>query len=291
MSVIERAEFGPVVRFRVSATLLGRPLFFVHLFFVDGLLIDAGPSSVWRDLEPHLAALPVRAIALTHHHEDHSGNAARLAARFGCPVYAHPEAAAALARADWELGWYREIVWGAPAPAPAVRPIAGDLVAGRYRFRPLPTPGHSTDHVAFHEPDAGWLFTGDLFLHERVKLMRWDEDAAGEARSLAALVALPRARLFCGHHPRIWEDHREALGEKLAHFRRLAGRARELRGAGYGIGRIRRELLGGEGLITLVSRGRISKRHLVAKLLEWAAAEEAAGAPTGSAARAAGTSP
>jgi glyoxylase-like metal-dependent hydrolase (beta-lactamase superfamily II) len=40
----------------------------------------------------------------------------------------------------------------------------------------IPTPGHSEDHICLFEPNEGWLFSGDLFISERVKYMREDEN-------------------------------------------------------------------------------------------------------------------
>lgn len=274
MAVIEYEEFGPVRRWRVSRTLLGRPLFFVALFYVDGLLIDAGPTSAWDVIEPALAPLPVRQLVVTHHHEDHGGNAGRIAARPDCRVLAHPAAVPLLETGDFPLTWYRRVVWGPPAPAVPTRPLGVEVATEHHRFRVLHTPGHSADHVCLYEPDAGWLFTGDVFLHEHVKLMRSDEDLPQEIASMEQLVALPPARLFCGHHPRVWDDHREAIGAKLERFRDLRRAARELRAAGAGLGRIRRQLLGREDVLAWLSRGNLSKRNLIAKLLAWDGGED-----------------
>lgn len=265
---LERDEFGPVRRWRVSRTLAGRPLFWAAVYWLDGVLIDTGPTTAWEALEPEIAKVRVKAIVVTHHHEDHGGNAGRIAARHGCPILAHPACVRELAREDWTLGWYRQVVWGAPGASKAV-PIGEEVVTERYRLRVIPTPGHSDDHVVFHEPKEGLLFTGDLFLHEKLKLMRNDEDAARMAASLESLLSLPSARLFCGHNPKVHDDHREAIGAKLERFRHLRARAVAMRADGVPIERIRDELLGREEFVAWISRGRVSKRNLLEKLMAW----------------------
>ncbi|MEK7866352.1 MAG: MBL fold metallo-hydrolase [Planctomycetota bacterium] len=265
---LEYDEFGPVRRWRVSRTLLGRPLFFAAVFWLDGLVIDTGPTTAWEALEPEIAKLPVKAIVVTHHHEDHGGNAGRIAARFGCPVLSHPLGIPPLASEDWTLGWYRHFVWGVPGPSKAV-PLGEEIATERYRLRVIHTPGHSDDHVVFHEPREGLLFTGDLFLHEKLKMMRNDEDAGVMAGSLASLLSLPSSRLFCCHNPRVPDDHREAIGAKLSRFRELRGRALEMRADGVSLDRIRDDLLGREEYIAWISRGRVSKRNLIEKLMAW----------------------
>lgn len=267
---VEYAEFGPVKRWRVSRTVLGRPLFYAALFWIDGVVIDAGPASAWAAVEPALARLPVKALVLTHHHEDHGGNAGRIAARFGCPVLAHARGLGLLADTGWRLGWYRHAVWGVPSPVKAA-PIGEEVVTERFCLRVIETPGHAPDHVALYEPTEGLLFTGDLFLSEKLKMMRNDEDLPQEAASLDRLLALPSARLFCCHNPRVYHDHRAAVAAKLDHFRGLRARASAMRADGIDVTRISRELLGPEEFLSWVSRGRLSKRHLVEKLLAWEA--------------------
>lgn len=255
-------------RWRVSRTLLGRPLFWAAVFWLDGLLVDAGPAAAWEALEPEIAKLPVKALVVTHHHEDHGGNAGRIAARFGCPVFAHPACVAEMARDDWTLAWYRHVVWGVPGVAKAA-PIGEEVATERYRLRVIATPGHTEDHLVFHEPREGLLFTGDLFLHERLKFMRDDEDAARMATSLASLMDLPKARLFCCHNPKVHDDHREAIGAKLDRFRDLRARALAMRADGVPIDRIRDDLLGHEEFLSWVCRGHVSKRNLIEKLMAW----------------------
>lgn len=265
---VEYAEFGPVKRWRVSRTVLGRPLFYAAVFWLDGVVIDAGPTTAWEAIEPALAKLPVKTVIVTHHHEDHGGNAGRIAARFGCPVLAHASGLGMLASEDWRLGLYRQVVWGTPGPVKAA-PIGGEVVTERYRLRILETPGHAVDHVAVYEPTEGLLFTGDLFLSERLKFMREDEDLPQEAASLERLLALPSARLFCCHNPKVYDDHRAAVAAKLEHFRGLRTRALAMCADGLEVDRISRELLGREEFLYWVSRGRLSKRNLVEKLLAW----------------------
>ena len=45
----------------------------------------------------------------------------------------------------------------------------------------------------------GWLFTGDLFLAERLRYLREDEDLEQTIASLRTAVALPLERVFCAH--------------------------------------------------------------------------------------------
>ncbi|MGB6406999.1 MAG: MBL fold metallo-hydrolase, partial [Planococcus donghaensis] len=62
----------------------------VFLFLVDGMLIDTGAEKMQDDLKEELAKLSFDQVVLTHHHEDHTGNAAWIQQHFQVPFYIHP---------------------------------------------------------------------------------------------------------------------------------------------------------------------------------------------------------
>jgi len=158
------------------------------------LVIDPGP-----DDRGHLEAVArqagaVAAILLTHHHPDHAPGAALLARATGAPVLAL-------------------------RPAPGEEPLAGGQMvrAGRAAFRVLPTPGHSPDHVVFHDPDSGAMFTGDVVLGRGTSVVDPPEgDLKAYLESLLALLALQPGVLYPGHGP-IVADGASKLREYLAH--------------------------------------------------------------------------
>lgn len=67
---------------------------------------------------------------------------------------------------------------------------------------PLHTPGHSKDHTVFFLPDEGILFSGDLYLGDRIKFFRSDEDMGVQIDSLRKLAHLDFNILLCGHNPK-----------------------------------------------------------------------------------------
>jgi glyoxylase-like metal-dependent hydrolase (beta-lactamase superfamily II)/8-oxo-dGTP pyrophosphatase MutT (NUDIX family) len=120
---------------------------------IDGGLAVIDPGSPYPEEQAELErlldeyaaeGLPPREIWLTHAHVDHVGGVARLRARYGIPVRAHPDAAAHL-----------------PAEVGAILPIAdGERLSSRWRA--LHTPGHAHGHLAFHDERANALVAGDL---------------------------------------------------------------------------------------------------------------------------------
>lgn len=262
-----REDYGPV-----QALVLGKRLFRVaspyirvRAFAVDGLLIDAGLPDAGRELLAFAREQGVGRAALTHHHEDHSGGAQALQAA-EVPVAAAAKTRRLLAR-GFSVPFYQRRVWGVAKRA-EVEPLEPVVETERFRFEVLEAPGHCRDQVVLYERSQGWLFSGDAFLAEKVKLFRSDEDFAATLRSLERLVELEFEALFCAHRPRP-SGGREALRVKLQHLREVEGRVRELDEQGLSGREITRRVLGSEStLLQLLTRGDLSKRNLVRSILE-----------------------
>jgi glyoxylase-like metal-dependent hydrolase (beta-lactamase superfamily II) len=162
-------------------------------------LVDPGP-----DIEAHVQALAdelgerggLGGIALTHDHPDHTAALKAIRGRF-------PRA-----------------------------PVAGsggavDVMLGeRSSFGPLiavPTPGHSTDHLAFVAGSAG--FTGDAVLGEGSVFLSPDPGAlASYLAALRGLRDLDLAVLCPGHGPPVHDADRkleEYIDHRLDRERRL----------------------------------------------------------------------
>jgi glyoxylase-like metal-dependent hydrolase (beta-lactamase superfamily II) len=121
---------------------------------------------------------------------------------------------------------YQHLVWGQSrtvdvAPLPASREFNG------YRVLAIHTPGHSKDHTVYLETEQGWLFSGDLYLGERIKFFRSDEKIDLQIRSLKTVLRHDFDMLFCGHNP-VLKDGKEKIRRKLVYLEEIAGRARQL---------------------------------------------------------------
>ena len=129
------------------------------------------------------AGAPIRAILLTHTHQDHVGAAPALRAATGAPLYAWHDPAE-------------------PALNPDLKLQDGD-VAGDWQA--VFTPGHAADHLAFAGPE-GIVFSGD-------HVMGWSTtvvsppggNMADYLASLRVLLARPAAVYLPGHGPPITE--------------------------------------------------------------------------------------
>lgn len=224
-------------------------------------LIDTGPPNQFRRVCDFANARPLTQILLTHHHEDHCGNAARLTAELQSPVLA-PRAALQFLADGFQVHLYRRLVWGKPRRVRAA-PLPDEIDAGAgFRLQPIATPGHSIDMTCFLEPDEGWLFSGDLFVTAKPRYLRKDEDVNQTVSSLRGLLQFEFGTLFCAHRGLV-RDARSKVAAKLNYLTELRQEVRERRRQGDTPAAITRQLLGKEDFLSWFSGGHFSKRNLV----------------------------
>ena len=263
--MLQTTTCGPITRLHMARALFVRPLYTVNAYLVDGLLIDTGPPATARELVAWCRGRDVRQAVNTHHHEDHSGGNWALQKELGLPVAAPPGTVPILADFP-RLQFYRRIVWSQPRDVD-VEPLGEAVETENYRFEVVPTPGHSSDHVCLFEPEQGWLFSGDLFIHEQVRYLRDDENVRDTLASLRRALAL-RPRLLVCSHAGFVEDACGALERKIAYWEGLAEQARALREQGFSMEETTHRLLGPETLMTRITWGHFGKINLIRALLK-----------------------
>ena len=230
MNVIKSDFLGEVEMIQLGYGPIGSPLMSVFMYVVDALLIDTAQNQMAKVVMELLREKSLDRIVLTHHHEDHSGNAAMISSQHAIPVMAHPLAAEKLRR-GFPIRPYQRLVWG-KAPALAITPLEGAVETNQFRLTPVHTPGHSKDHIVFLENERGWLFSGDLYLGERIKFFRADEDLGGQIHSLKKIMALDFDTLFCAHNPCL-KNGKQNIKNKLQFLEDLYGNVRKLVEKGY----------------------------------------------------------
>jgi glyoxylase-like metal-dependent hydrolase (beta-lactamase superfamily II) len=239
LNIVKQHAVGPVRSFEMGYAPIGAPFMTVRFYYLAGVLIDTGQSNMRRHALDAVRDLPIEQVLLTHHHEDHSGNAAAIARLTGAPVRGHAVAAAKL-RQGFPIQPYQHVYWGRAAPV-RVEPVEGPIEAGQFALTPIETPGHSKDHVVFLEHNRGWLFSGDLFIGERIKFFRSDEKMGDQIQSLKKVLELDFDALFCAHHPRL-TDGKQHLARKLDFLETLRSKALDLKQQGYPVRQIIRRL-------------------------------------------------
>lgn len=207
----------------------------------DVVLVDAGMKSDASDMLCALSELslrlPVRAVLLTHWHNDHSAGARRLQ-QTGSRIYA--------ARAEFPFltgsssqglaGYLADRIpeWG---PLVLAKGLLGNRVMAPFQpdsaiedgqkierdFEVVLTPGHTAGHAAFFHLPSKTLFCGDAVavVRGRIRFMARPvtPDPRAARESMERIAALPFETLCPGHRGpllAVTESQRSALRERIA---------------------------------------------------------------------------
>jgi len=257
------SRFATLSVVRMSRTYFGRELPPVYCYAAGDTLVDTGLGSQGDALARFARDAGIRRAVITHHHEDHAGNANRLA-QGGVEVLAGERTAALVGR-DLPIRFYQHFLWGKARPALVAR-LGEGLRIGRRRAELVPAPGHCVDQVAFHVPEEGWLFSGDAFVHERVKVFRRDEDFAATVATLERFLGLDFDVLLCAHRPRFAKG-KDAIREKLGWLRDVEGKVRALHRDGVPVRDIARRAVPGARPLTAITLGDASAENMVRSIL------------------------
>ena len=204
----------------------------------DLTLVDSGypgdfPALRWSVESVGYRVEQISAVLLTHAHVDHIGGLPRLLAEVDVPVYG-TEAEAAHARREflqqatpvdvvtnlWRpgfLSWAAYLVRAGAlkdvkVPTAEAFPASLDVPGSPV---PVPTPGHTTGHCAYHLPGSGAVITGDTLVTahptSRVdgpQLLRpfFSHDQARTVAALDTLAALDADVVLPGHGPVVRQD-------------------------------------------------------------------------------------
>jgi glyoxylase-like metal-dependent hydrolase (beta-lactamase superfamily II)/8-oxo-dGTP pyrophosphatase MutT (NUDIX family) len=181
------------------------------------------------------AAGDVRAILVTHRHEDHIGGVAALADRSGAPVRAWGNEPLIPKGTEQHLAGKTSSFKG---EAPSVTPLmeGEDIAFGGGWATALHTPGHASDHVCYLIPAEQALVAGDCVLGEGTPVIAPpDGNMRSYLATLERLEQLDVERIYPGHfRPR--DDARGVIHSLRAHrkerealiLQALAGGARSL---------------------------------------------------------------
>ena len=219
--------------------LIGRPLMTVHCYLVGETLIDCGQSRMVGQMKEFIRTNPVKQLLLTHHHEDHSGNAAMIARSCNAEIWGHPLTVQKMQHVRPILP-YQHLVWGQSHEV-SVSALPDVIESGTNRFLTIHTPGHSKDHTVYLETQNGWLFSGDLYLGEKIKFFRSDEKIDQQIQSLKIVLKHDFDSLFCGHNP-VLKNGKQRLRRKLNYLEDIQGKVRLLVCKGASEGEIIRRM-------------------------------------------------
>ncbi|WP_226665730.1 MBL fold metallo-hydrolase [Microbulbifer aggregans] len=264
MSVLDHIRYRDLEGIRVGRFNHGINTSFI-VYRLGDTLIDCGPTNQWKYVRDFIQQRPIQQLLLTHHHEDHSGNAGAIHKLTGIRPRA-PQETGDILRKGFSIPLIQKIVWGSagradPETLPQNISIDGEPVL------PIATPGHVSDMHCYLLPQRGWLFSADLYIASYLKFLRREEDVPTLLKSIHRVLALDFEVLLCPHRG-VVKDGREKLRQKYDYLLDLAGRARDLRESGLAVKDITRQLLGPENFLSFASRYDFCKRNLIASCLQ-----------------------
>jgi len=261
MRLMKSSRFGDVKAYELGWSPFGHPMMTVYLYVVDDLMIDTGLRHMQREVIEIAAADNVRKAVLTHHHEDHSGNAAGLKDILNVSVYGHPLTVSKM-KADFRILPYQHYMWGKTVPL-QMAAVPEMTETTNFRLRAIHTPGHSRDHVVYFEPDRGIIFSGDLYLSDRIKYFRADEVIIEQIESLKKILCFDFDAVLCNHHPKPTKG-KQRIAKKLQFLEDLYGSIKRTWEKGFEEKQIFRELgLKEQHFIKWFCFGNVSMRNVV----------------------------
>ncbi|MGE7999573.1 MBL fold metallo-hydrolase [Lysinibacillus sp. NPDC093190] len=232
----------------------------VYSFFVDGLLIDTGSYSLSQEFQSFFNEIQIEQLALTHSHEDHSGNAAWIQQHKDVPIYIHRDSVSLCAK-DGEYPFYRQALWG-ERPAFNAQPFGDTLQTKSATWDVIETPGHTTDHVSFYNRETGAMFTGDLYIQTKTKVVLDEENIVHTLASLKKILNYDFEVVYCCHAGFI-ADGRVKIQEKIAYLEEMESNIRQLFDKGYSVEEMTKSIFSRDYPITKVSGEQWSSKHII----------------------------
>ena len=237
----------------------------VYCYVVDGVLIDTGSQSLRKHFEQFIDEADFDQVRITHFHEDHTGCAAYIEKTKNRPIYINEKSIDVCAQpANYPL--YRQFFWGKRKLFHA-EPMLETFTSRNARWDVIDTPGHADDHKAFLNRETGQLFTGDLYVTERTKVVLAEESVPTIINSLERVLTYDFHDVFCNHRGFV-ADGRLALERKLDYLLSLQQEVLALQQAGYPAEVICRQLFPRKYPITKFSSGEWDSIHIVTSIIK-----------------------
>ena len=167
---------------------------------------------------------------------------------------------------------YQELVWGYPETADIEPLSANALKTANHTFQVINTPGHCPDHTVLIEPDYGWCFSGDLFVSEKIKVLRPEENVCEIMQSMRKLLdynlAADKELTLYTSIGKIVPKGREALKACLDYLQSIGLEAGHLHcEENLTLEQIVDRLFGGESAMSALTGGQFAGKNLIKSLL------------------------
>ncbi len=244
---------------------LGKVSLNVYCFILDGVLIDTGSKSLSKYFEPFLLGADIDQVILTHIHEDHTGCASLIQKKRDLPIYIH-EMSVEECEQNPDYPLYRKVFWGKRKP---FRPkaIGSTFKSRNAEWDVIETPGHAKDHLAFLNKETGQLFSGDLYVQTKTKIILREESIPTIIRSIEHLLTYDFDEMYCSHAGYL-KDGRKNLESKRDYLVNLQQQVLELYQEGIPPQQIHAHLFKRKYPIIKVSNGEWDSMHIVTSIID-----------------------
>ncbi|HNF49486.1 MAG TPA: MBL fold metallo-hydrolase [Chitinophagales bacterium] len=215
-------QFDEVKYYRCSVYRLGSNVQTVYVYVIDDILIDTAQRHNRENIDKILTENKINKILLTHFHEDHSGNVNYIVNMLNIDAYAHPKACEIL-RKGYKMSPLGSLLSGHVENA-HLKPLTENetVMTAHFKLQPVYTPGHCDDHYCYFEKDKGYLFSGDIYVADKIKYFAPYENIFEQIRSLEKLLGLDFDVLFCSHNPKT-QNGKQHIANKLQFFQDFTG--------------------------------------------------------------------
>ncbi len=238
----------------------------VYMYLVDGMLVDTGAYRVLDDVIAfYKDHKDIELACITHSHEDHTGTAAWLAQNRQIPIYIHPMSIETCAKPG-EYPLYRHGIWGQRDPFAAL-PLADQMDSCTKQWKVLHTPGHAADHMAFLNRATGILFSGDLLVTPKTKIILREESIPTIMSSIRKVLTYDFEEVFCCHRGYV-KDGRQLFEIKLDYLENLSGEIIHLYEQGNTMDEIKCRLFPATPVLFELSDGEWDSGHIVRTVIE-----------------------
>lgn len=238
-------------------------IYWTTLYYYKGLVIDSGCPASSNEVFRYLTRLgDIKAVLLTHDHEDHIGGAATLW-EAGIKIYAPKNSINKLSQ-PMKLPKYRAMVWGVPKPFKAT-PSLNKMVFNDIEVKSVKIQGHGTDHLVYNINDM--MFIGDLIGSRKPMIGYIKEDYSQIIKSIEKILEYDFKVAYGGHVILLYDE----VCEVLNYLKLLRRKSLDLLKKGYKIYDVVNELLGNvpEKVIWMekLSEGEWKRRYLIETII------------------------
>lgn len=237
----------------------------VYNFMVDGMLIDTNTIQLLDQLIPIYEEYPFDCVAITHAHEDHTGTARWIEQNLRVPIYIHPKSIEAC-KQEANYPKYRQLVWGHREPFHP-KPMGEEIHSRNLTWKTIYTPGHATDHLALYNSKKKILFSGDLFVTPKPRVIMASESVPDLITSLKKVLTFDFQGVFCCHAGYL-PNGRDLIQQKLDYLLEIQEKIINLDENGWGVDDIDQQVFPYTPPIAPFSGYDWDSKHIVKSILQ-----------------------